>query len=88
MAETLKKILQPSDEAEVRNNPVEPFFKMNLESPPSCLEFVPYSPAYPHHLIAGTYCLDPDQGLSLDEHDAVQSRTGSLVLLRLKDERL
>lgn len=88
MAETLKKILQPSDEAEVRNNPVEPFFKMNLESPPSCLEFVPYSPAYPHHLVVGTYSLDLDQEMFLDEHDGVQSRIGTLVLLRLKDERL
>ena len=90
MAETLRKILQPSDEDD-RTSTVEPYFTMTLDLPPSCLEFVPSSTAYPHHLVAGTYSLDPTMVSVLDEdegHDAVQSRSGSLVLLNLEDQTL
>ena len=91
MAETLRKILQPSDEDEEETTTLEPYYTMILDSPPSCLEFVPSSTAYPHHLVAGTYSLDPSMVSLLDEdkgHDAVQSRSGSLVLLNLEDDKL
>lgn len=91
MAETLRKILQPSDEDKWTSTVESDFTMTPMDSPPSCLEFVPSSTAYPHHLVAGTYSLDPTMVSLLDEdegHDAVQSRSGSLVLLNLKDNEL
>jgi hypothetical protein len=88
MAQTLKKILHPSDEVEVGTKTVDPVFTMTLDLPPSCLEFVPYSINFPRHLVAGTYSLDPDTLPVLNDHNAVQSRSGSLMLLRMKPRSL
>ena len=88
MADTLQKILQPA--GGVRREPItaEPHFSIILDSPPSCIEFVPRSFAYPHHLVAGTYSLDSTDEPPDGESSSVQSRNGSLILIRLKDDSL
>ncbi len=82
-----------------RGNPpglISPLQSIELDLPPSCIEFCS---AYPEYLVIGTYNLQQDNAGSdypVSEADSeqypgkakAQSRSGSLVVYRLRDRRL
>lgn len=57
-----------------------------LDLPPSCLEFVPFSP---NLFVVGTYFLEPNSAdHELSTREGAQERTGSLSLYRLKNNEM
>jgi diphthamide biosynthesis protein 7 len=64
---------------------------LELDLPPSCIEFCPSNPAC---FLVGTYDLNrdlPDETGPADEHSVAtkpQSRNGSIVVFRVSDGRL
>ena len=84
MAQDQENILQPSGEAVT----VQSYLSLILDSPPSCLEFVPEDLAYPHHFVVGTYSLETDGNAEIVQGSSPQTRSGSLQLFALKDQEL
>ena len=84
MAQTLDNILQQDEETIT----VQSYLSMILDSPPSCLQFVPTNTAYPHHFVVGTYSLDTGENTDSFSRGSIQPRTGSLQLFALKDQEL
>jgi diphthamide biosynthesis protein 7 len=60
---------------------ITPIFSTGLDLPPSCIEFVPTDPEW---FVVGTYNLERD----IDTGSEPQSRTGSLNLFKLFDNKL
>jgi diphthamide biosynthesis protein 7 len=60
---------------------IQPLCSTILELPPSCIEFVP---GYPEFFVVGTYNLQQD----VDTGSLPQSRTGSLILLKIVGNEL
>lgn len=66
---------------------------LTLDLPPSCVQFCP---AHPHHFVVGTYNLEKDDEVRLDEERQedssagrkAQSRNGSLVVFKIEGEDL
>ncbi|OAA54485.1 WD40 repeat-like-containing domain protein [Niveomyces insectorum RCEF 264] len=66
-------------------SPVEIIQSQTLDLPPSCVEFCP---AYPDHLLVGTYNLEEDEERAQGDSTRPQNRNGSVVVFRLADRKL
>lgn len=84
MAKAQDEVLRPDEEAIT----VKSYLSWELDSPPSCLEFVPLHPEYPYHFVVGTYHLDTDEHSGSAHHSPLQTRTGSLQLFALQGREL
>ncbi len=60
---------------------------LQLELPPSCVEF---SPAHPSYFLVGTYYLQSEDTATGEDRDASakQSRSGNIIVFRVVDESL
>ena len=73
-----------SDEDEGVNK-IQSYLTLILDSPPSCLEFVPLNKSDDHYFVVGTYSLDAGRPPESADDGQRQTRTGSLQLFTLND---
>lgn len=70
-----------------QSTPISSFQSLQLDLPPSCVEFCP---AFPSFFVVGTYNLQKDED-GEGEHGAgfkTQNRNGSLIVFRVDGQEL